>query len=464
MKKKIIGFLVILLYAHPVWSQKTDYIIVKDIVIEGNKKTKDYIILRELDFAKADTLKIATLQERFAKNKKWFINTDLFSEIQFNISEWDFETSLATIKIKVKEAWYIYPLPLIELADRNFNVWWDDHHHTFDRINLGLAYYQTNFSGRQDKFSVIGQTGFTQKAEIEYGIPYFNRKKTIGVNAKVSFIRKRSIGYRIEKYKELFRFSDDEFSIRRFRVNLDWTYRPNLRLTHTLLTGYHKNQVADFVVDSLNYHFFGKGQTQELYPSINYRLRYDLRDINLYAMSGSLLEFNVGYEGAFQGLGPDKWSTSLYYGQYIKFSRRWSTELIGKVNKTLHYGNPSFYHNSSLGGGDYIRGYEYYVLNGQDLAYAKSSLRYMFLNKSIPISRFYGSKDLPIRLFLAINNDVGVIWERFFPEQNPLSGKWLWGKGLGLDLVFYESRAIQIEYSMNHFGEKGLFLHLKLFN
>ena len=440
------------------------YIVVRDIKIEGNKKTKDYIILRELNFKVGDTLLLAGLQNQFERNKKWFLNTDLFSTIDFNLTEWDLATHQATIKLKVKEAWYIYPLPIVELADRNFNIWWDDHDHTFDRINLGLAYYQNNFSGRKDRFVVIAQTGFTQKAEVEYGIPYFNKKKTIGVSGKVSFIRNRSIAYRIEDFKEAFHFSDDAFSLRKFRLNLDWTYRPNIRLTHTLFTGYHHNRVAGYVVDSLNSHFFGKGLYEELFPSFQYRLRYDLRDINLYSMTGNLLEFNVGYNGALKQKGPDMLFTNLYYAQYLKFNHRWSTELIGKINKFLHYGNPSFYHKSSLGGGEFIRGYEYYVLNGQDFAYAKTSLRFMITDKAIPISKFYGTKNIPFRLFLAFNNDFGAIKEQYFPEQNALSGKMLWGKGIGLDFVFWQSRAIQLEYSMNHFGEKGLFLHLKLFN
>ena len=440
------------------------YIVVQDIKIEGNKKTKEYIVLRELDFKVGDTLSLDGLQNQFERNKKWFINTDLFSKISFNLSEWNLATNQVTIKIKVKEAWYVYPLPIVELADRNFNVWWDDHNHTLDRINLGLAYYQNNFSGRKDKLIVIAQTGFTQKAQIEYGIPYFNKKKTIGVSGKISFIRKRSIGYRVVDFKESFRFSDDEFSLRKFRLNLDWTYRPNIRLTHTLLTGYHHNRVADFVVDSLNSSFFGKGLNEELYPSLQYRLRYDLRDINLYSMTGSLLEFNTGYNGAFNAKGPDQLFANIYFAKYIKYNKRWSTELIGKVAKTLHYGNPSFYHKSSLGGGEFIRGYEYYVLNGQDFAYAKTSVRFMITDKAIPVSRLYGTKNIPFRLFLALNNDIGTIKEKYFIEQNALSGKVLWGKGIGLDLVFLQSRAVQIEYSMNHFGEKGLFLHLKLFN
>ncbi len=461
----MLGFL---MFGAALFGQKTttaqEYVVVKDIQVEGNKKTKKYIILRELDFKVGDTLSLSGLQDRFEKNKKWFFNTDLFSEIQFNLSTWDLATHQATVSIIVKEAWYIYPLPIVELADRNFNVWWDDHNHTLDRINLGLAYYQNNFSGRQDKLVLIAQSGFTQKAEVEYGIPYFNHRKTIGVKAKLSFIRNRAVGYRVDDYKELFRFSEKEFSLRRFRVNVDWTYRPNLRLTHALFTSYHYNRVSKFVVDSLNSEYFGKGLQEETFPGINYRLRYDLRDINLYSMTGSLLEYNLRYDGAFGGKGPERWSSSLYYAQYLRFSKRWSVELIGKGAKTFFYGNPSYYHKSSLGGSEFIRGYEYYVLNGQDYAYAKTSLRLMLVDKPIPIHKFYGTKSLPFRMFLAMNNDVGIITDRYFPAQNPLSGKWLWGKGLGLDFVFFQSRAIQLEYSMNHFGEKGLFLHLKLFN
>ena len=49
-----------------------------------------------------------------------------------------------------------------------------------------------------------------------------------------------------------------------------------------------------------------------------------------------------------------------------------------------------------------------------------------------------------------------------YGEINPFGNRWLWGGGLGLDLVLHYDKVIQIQYSINHLKEKGLFLHFKL--
>ena len=45
---------------------------------------------------------------------------------------------------------------------------------------------------------------------------------------------------------------------------------------------------------------------------------------------------------------------------------------------------------------------------------------------------------------------------------NALSNRLLWGGGIGLDIVLYYDKVIQIEYSFNDLMENGYFLHLNL--
>ena len=47
------------------------------------------------------------------------------------------------VMVDVKERWYIFPLPIFELADRNFNEWWKTR--DFSRTNYGLSVVQNNF-------------------------------------------------------------------------------------------------------------------------------------------------------------------------------------------------------------------------------------------------------------------------------------------------------------------------------
>ena len=43
--------------------------------------------------------------------------------------------------------------------------------------------------------------------------------------------------------------------------------------------------------------------------------------------------------------------------------------------------------------------------------------------------------------------------------QQILFKKILWGKGIALDYITYYDQILRIEYSLNHLGEKGVFLH-----
>ena len=44
--------------------------------------------------------------------------------------------------IDLVERWYIWPYPILEISERNFNVWWDDfqssNYQDFSRFNYGV--------------------------------------------------------------------------------------------------------------------------------------------------------------------------------------------------------------------------------------------------------------------------------------------------------------------------------------
>lgn len=45
------------------------------------------------------------------------------------------------------------------------------------------------------------------------------------------------------------------------------------------------------------------------------------------------------------------------------------------------------------------------------------------------------------------------------PYNNTLEGNFLYGWGVGLDLVTYYDNIFRLEYTINKFGESGFFLH-----
>lgn len=88
-------------------------------MIIGNKKTKSSIILRELPFNRNDA--VANIDSLLGRSKENLMNIGLFNFVDINYIKEDAKTVL--IYINVSERWYLWPMPVFELADRNFNEW-----------------------------------------------------------------------------------------------------------------------------------------------------------------------------------------------------------------------------------------------------------------------------------------------------------------------------------------------------
>ncbi|WP_341838458.1 POTRA domain-containing protein [Chitinophaga pollutisoli] len=102
--------------------QDTSYIVVRDIVVTGNKRTRRSIILREIGIKPGDTLRLRNLQVILETNRKQLLNTSLFLNVLTNVKDWN--GNEANIVFDVWERWYLLAFPVFKLADRNFNQWW----------------------------------------------------------------------------------------------------------------------------------------------------------------------------------------------------------------------------------------------------------------------------------------------------------------------------------------------------
>ena len=62
-------------------------------------------------------------------------------------------------------------------------------------------------------------------------------------------------------------------------------------------------------------------------------------------------------------------------------------------------------------------------------------------------------------IYLGVFSDMGYSIDTQNNRDNSLSNSFLWGKGISLDYITYYDKLIRIEFSVNHLGEKGVFLH-----
>lgn len=394
------------------------------------------------------------------------MNTGLFNEVIINVSKWNTTDQKIDLEVRVEEAWYLYPIPIFELSDRNFNVWWKEYDHALNRINLGVNLYHNNLSGHNDQLKLKAQYGYTRKYELNYNLPLFGSSERLGFLVNLLYSRNKEIAYTAVDNKLIFYRNNDEFQLVRKRAGVGLIFRPKMKTIHTFRLFYHFNIINQYVIDSLNNNFFDADNDQRFF-TVSYNLRYDRRDIKPYPLNGHYFGLTIEKNGL--GFFKDLNTTRISFTtkKYFSFLReRISTEMI--LSGTSYLGNNKipFYNYAGLGyGANYVRGYEYYVINGKDFFVGKMSWRYRIFkhtitfNDKMPIKAY---QKIPVKIYFSINNDIGYVNDPFYKTTNTMNQKLLWGKGIGLDFIVLYGLVFKIEYSINHLQEKGLFLHYSI--
>ncbi len=443
------------------------YVYIDSITIEGNRKTQDKIILRELYFAAGDSLAVAELGQILETSEKLIMNTGLFVRTSITFKNWEGATNKVHLNIHVEESWYIYPVPVFELADRNFNVWWVEQKRALNRLNFGIEFSHLNLSGQRDNLKVTAKYGYTRQYIVGYKLPYINKSQTIGVAFEAAYAQNREVNYATEGNKQVFYRDEDRFLLQRFRLGAGVTWRPGQRIFHGLYAEFQQNKIDKLVALELNPDYLLDGRLLQRFLSLTYAFTYDERDVRGYPLHGRMVYGTVQKDGI--GFFKDRNALTLTagYDHYWLFRPRWSLSIQTSGKYSVIRDQQPYNDNRALGfGRSTLHGYEYYIVDGLDMVLTKWSLRYQVfktelrLGKIVPIKAM---RRMPVRLYFAMNSDWGYANDPYGDSAvNLMNNRWLWGRGLGLDFVFFYDKVARIEYSFNHLQEGGLFLHLSL--
>jgi outer membrane protein assembly factor BamA len=440
-------------------AEKPAFIILDDIVIEGNQKTHSRIILRELDLRKGDTVLLTKADSILLRNRNKIFNTNLFVTVDLSIEK---KTSGETLlKIKLQERWYIFPGPIFELSDRNFNEWWNTYNRDFSRTNYGIRLVVENVRGRNEKLDVLVQNGFTQKFSIGYNIPYIDRKQKNGIKIQVEYAQNKSVAYRTNDHKLSFVDSNAVLS-EKMRASLAYTHRQAYYTFHTFRLQYQHTHIADTIL-KLNPQYFLNNQTQQQYFSFSYAFRRDVRDIVAYPLHGKVIDFEITKNGLGILSDIDQTSISLRYAHYLQLGKKFYLENMLKGNVSLQNYQP-YANAQALGYQDNVlRGFELYVIDGQGYGLSRNTLRYqLFQSKAklnfIPIRQF---RTMPFAVYLTTFADVGYVRDMNFNEvSNRYSNKPIYGFGGGVDIFTFYNLVLKTTYAFNSDLKGGLYFSL----
>ena len=438
-----------------------EYFTVNEIILTGNDHTKPKVILKEINVTKGDTIFTINVKPVLDQIKLQVLSTGLFNSVTTNIKNYDTKLRQADIEITLEENWYVFPVPIFELADRNFSVWWNEQNKSLDRVNYGFRVSHYNLTGNKDPIKFKAHFGYTKKYEVNYVYPYLSNDAKLGIGGSIFYSENKEIAYQTLGNKTLFAKQEDERRLlSRFRVGPEIKFRPDPNNFHSLRFEFHHNKIDEYVATDLNPNYFLDGKTDLRFFFLEYDYNYDKRLYRHYPLAGFLLFFNIKKEGL--GIFNDFNNLSITTGieKHISLSDRFIFSTRNKAKTNLIRKQVSFANNTGLGwDSDIVSGYDLYVMDGTDFVISMNSLKFLVFDDNLSTVKWLPKqfKKMNFTIFLRANVDFAYVNEPTYIESNTLNNRIIYGYGPALDIIFFNNYIFSFEYSFNDIGESGLF-------
>ncbi len=426
---------------------------VHKIEISGNKRTRESVILRELNFHVGDTVNDANA---FFLASERLTNMQLFNSVDFVIRVPEADTGSVNLNIVVKERWNIIPTITVQFADRNFNTWWVKEDHDLRRAMAGLTLTDKNFRGNLEQLGVTVQAGYTQKLGISYMRPYVNKGQTNGLGFSFSVSQSRQTYYQTDSDKLVYAgIYTGPVILRQAEGGISYIYRPAYAKRHIFQLNYKDYNVSDTVV-KLNPEYYADKKTRARFAELYYRYEYNGVDNWNYSLKGEKLVTQAVVRKGWEGLDFQAFA-NVEAGLYRNPVLGWYYSVIFRGRLMYPQGQPYFFRGGLGTQTDYVRGYEYYVIDGSSYGLIRLDLKRQLFNKtySLPVRYFTA---LPVRIYPKVFADVGYA-DGAGGHNNFLGNQLLYSVGAGVDVVTLYDIKIRFELAWNHLKQNGLYLH-----
>ena len=433
---------------------KTNFYFISKIKIEGNKKTKKNIIIRELSINEGDKLNKSKILEIIEEEKRKLINTDLFNEVDLKIKIID--NNEIEIHIILIESLYVLPSIIFELSDRNFNDWWENFNHDLSRINYGAGLLHYNLSGRADEFEFSFRGGFIREVYSSYYIPYISKKQKGGLELSFNLIDYDHLNYGINNHVPIFYKSKNSLK-KEITTSIEYSHRESFYNYHYFIIEHNNFKINDTLKTLNDRYYLEKNMINSI--NVGYEFDRDFRDIKNYPLNGFRLNIQIKKNGL--GIFDDinKWKAKIYYSKYQSLKNK--TYFSFNISSLYSSENQPFLLYESL---DKIRGFEKYLINGYSYLTYRNTLKRNIFSKTYSrdnekfVKRI---KNIPLSLYFKIFFDSGYVWE--YKNQNNnnfLNNKYIYSYGIGLDLVTIKNISFSSELSRNSLNEFNLSFNL----
>lgn len=437
---------------------------IEKVVIEGNRRTKEKIIRRELKYSENDSIPAAKLDSILLWERNKIFNTNLFVTVDVKLIKNDTNLN-AILHIYLREQWYTVPQLVFDVPNGNYNYWLYQLGASLTKVNFGAKLFQRNCFGRNQTLRLTLQAGFTRNIDVSYEIPYINKKQTLGIIVYTSVSNNRNLNFATvdNKWKSLDSSSYGDFSYLQnrvnresFRVGFGFNYRPAFFTSHFFELAYYHNTISDTIA-KINPEFFMNGQTKQRYFYLHYALNDDHRDVRQFALKGYVSRIDVEQLGITPFETQNITRITATHARYYPLTKRFS--YAGRIKAKVSFPDiQPFVDFRALGGGqDLVRGYDIYQIDGQHYFLWRNSLRFRVFSKLFDLGKLVFIRQfrhIPIDIYLSLFSDAGYVANRsivsteFFNNKR-FSNIPLGSVGVGLNIVTFYNSVFRLEYSIN---------------
>ena len=435
------------------YSTNGQFIRIDSILFKGNEKTKNQILIRELDFSPGDSVAINTLDARVEYHRRKLMNTNLFIWVKADLNQ--LPNGHLKISFEFLEQWYILGYPIFQLADRNLNDWWS-RGRDLNRSIYGIHFIHNNFQGRNEKLMIKAETGFTQRLDFTYSNPYLDKKKTLGLAVNASYSTSKTIPYKTRN--DTLQYLTTE-KILRERWTGGITLRKRFKFydLQTLELKYTHTVISDTIV-KLNPTYFALNTKEQNFTQFLYTYSYDFRDLIAYPLRGRKFDITFNKVGLLPADQVDFWEISGAIAYFFDLGSHFflSTQVKGKISKNT---NIPYANIRGLGyGNEIVRGYELNVLDGTSYFLNRNTIKFQLLNKVfklpfLPIKQF---NQIPIAIYPTAFYDFAYVNNNFSANENKLVNQWISGGGLGFDVVTYYNLVCKFGFPVTNESKIGM--------
>lgn len=446
-------------------SQGNDIITVRQIAILGNDKTKPQVILREMTLAEGDTISRKYLKAKLEKSRQNIFNLAIFNEVKLQP---ELVADQLYLIITVKERWYIFPIPNLDLEERNtYDILKNQNLH---RLIYGMNLQWKNVTGRNEIINFYGQLGFSQRFYIDVERPAIIPKPFIDLIIKGRYIREPEIIYGTSDARAQWGETTTEPLRKTNSLSVGLRRRfGDVRKSLLLELGYYDFQFADSLA-VFNPEFIPLSGTRLNYPALVVTFSNDQRDYKSFPLEG------FKYQLLFRQVGLAGWGSTTFtklgasWAHHLPLNERWNfaygTHLMMTRGRNVPFFEKNFigYRTGEFRGISYaVRGYDPYTIDGSFLNMTKMELKYALLPlqqvtfKEIPFPKF---QTFPLGIYLTAFSDFGYVRDDSFNNSDQfLKNQLLAGYGVGLNIIGFYDNLLRIELTRNHLNQTGIYFH-----